>query len=285
MTIFQQFLRTQQHEKRKIQGMMTQPPPPPPPRPATDSGYWTPPVAPEAISPPAPRLSPRRGGRKSESRAAGRGGGRRRRVAAAPQSAVAARAAHAQRGPRPQLSEPAGCPPPRGPAAPSRSGPPATPPPRGAPPSRARGPSSAPRSKRSPGEFGCSAASTSASQVTRRPPSGARSLRRPPPRVLQPSRGKMKRPARGAPLDFEKTLLPPREPLDPPAAASGQMIFTLGRARVEGPGLWGGGRGGSRAESPGCSCAPLVRGLKGPAARLRGGSGLGRLCLAEHRTR
>ena len=67
-----------------------------------------------------------------------------------------------------------------------------------------------PRSKMRPGAFGCSAAPTSASQVTRRPPSSARlplpastSLHA---RSLQPRRGKMKCPARGAPLGFEKPL-------------------------------------------------------------------------------
>lgn len=78
------------------------------------------------------------------------------------------------------------------------------------------------------------------------------------PRSSQPSSGKMKCPARGAPPDFEKPLHSPRERLDPPPATSCQMIFTLGRAQVEGPGNWGGSKGGSSAELLGCSCAPLA---------------------------
>lgn len=78
------------------------------------------------------------------------------------------------------------------------------------------------------------------------------------PRSLQPSRGKMKCPARGAPPDFEKPLHSLRERLHPPPATSGQMIFTLGRAQVEGLGSWGWRKGGSSVELPGCSCAPLA---------------------------
>lgn len=147
----------------------------------------------------------------------------------------------------------------RGPVAPSLSGSASTPPPAQRASSWPAGIALRPRSKTNPREYGCSAALTSTSQVTRRPPSSAR---QPSPASTRgpysPSRGKMKCPARGAPPDFEKPFHSPRVRLDPPPATSGQMIFTLGRAQVEGPGSWGGRKGGGSAELLGCSRAPLA---------------------------
>lgn len=105
------------------------------------------------------------------------------------------------------------------------------------------------------------------------------------PRSLQPNRGKMKCPARGAPPDFEKPLHSLRERLHPPPATSGQMIFTWAAPRWRGLGAGAGGKEAAALSCRDAAARLLRRGADSPAARLSSGSGLLRLCLAEDRTR
>lgn len=228
----------------------------------------------EDFAPSTPGFPAQGQNEKRKPRQAGRGGGLTCRVSAAPESAVPRGLSPpsedpvcnfqlksaTRRPPQPRRALP--CRPRalwlRGPVAPSRSGS-AAPTSRSARLQPARGPSSpaseqdAPQGVRLLSSPNFDFPSDTTPSLERAPASA--SLH---PRSLQPSRGKMKCPARGAPPGLEKPFHSPRVRLDPPPATSGQMIFTLGRARVEGPGSWGGRKGGGSAELLGCSRAPLA---------------------------